>query len=79
MCFRMQCLKSDCKYAMQTHWHCTMPRCRYVCKSLGKAQSHREAHDSLEAYAKAAKMTFKSYTAKKLCPNAVSHSLDLIS
>ncbi|XP_076805665.1 zinc finger protein castor homolog 1-like isoform X2 [Clavelina lepadiformis] len=65
----MACTRQDCKYLMQNHWHCTLNRCRYVCKSLGKAQTHREAHDSLEAYAKAAKECFKSYTVKKNCPN----------
>nr|CAB3227960.1 Zinc finger protein castor 1 [Phallusia mammillata] len=65
----MTCMRRDCKYMMQNHWHCTLNRCRYVCKSLGKAQTHRQAHDSLEAYAKAAKECFRSYTVKKMCPN----------
>lgn len=57
---------------MQSHWHCTLSRCRYVCKSLAKAQSHLQAHDTLEAYARAAKHCFRSYSMKKNCPNPVS-------
>lgn len=64
-----QCLRHDCKYMHQNHWHCTINRCRYVCKSLGKAQTHRQAHDSLEVYARAAKQCFRSYSVKKKCPN----------
>lgn len=65
----MTCMRPDCKYANQNHWHCTMNRCRYVCKSLGKAQTHRQAHDSLDAYARSAKQCFRSYSVKKQCPN----------
>ncbi|XP_039250945.2 zinc finger protein castor homolog 1-like [Styela clava] len=65
----MACMRPDCKYAGQNHWHCTMNRCRYVCKSLGKAQTHRQAHDSLDAYARSAKQCFRSYSVKKQCPN----------
>nr|XP_018671156.1 zinc finger protein isoform X3 [Ciona intestinalis] len=65
----MSCTRQDCKYLNQNHWHCTLNRCRYVCKSLGKAQSHRQAHDSLEGYARSAKEWFRSYTVKKNCPN----------
>ena len=65
-------MRDDCKYMNQSHWHCTLNRCRYVCKSVGKAQSHRQSHDNLEVYARAAKDCFKSYTVKKMCPNPVS-------
>uniref|UniRef100_H2ZKN0 C2H2-type domain-containing protein n=1 Tax=Ciona savignyi TaxID=51511 RepID=H2ZKN0_CIOSA len=65
----MSCTRPDCKYMNQNHWHCTLNRCRYVCKSLAKAQSHRQAHDSLEGYARSAKEWFCSYTTKKNCPN----------
>lgn len=68
--FKVSCAEDNCQYSQESHWHCPVNNCNFICKSHYKALSHKEAHSTGKLYSDNSRNSLNNFSSNNSCSNS---------